>query len=295
MPQFKLEGMGVALVTPFRKDLSIDADALDRLVDHIIDGGADFIVVLGTTAETPTLTAEERDFVARRVVERTAGRVPLVIGIGGNCTAALCKDLQTRDLTGYSAVLTVVPFYNKPSQEGLYRHYTAVADASPLPVILYNVPGRTGTKMSAETTLRLAPHPNIIGIKEASGDFALIETIVKHAPEGFNVISGDDGVTFPLVSLGATGVISVLGNAFPREFSEMVHLARAGKMAEARELHHGFAELFQLLFADGNPAGVKCALSLLGFCEDTLRLPLVPASDATRSKMAEMIDTPCRR
>lgn len=295
MPQFKLEGMGVALVTPFRKDLSIDADALDRLVDHIIDGGADFIVVLGTTAETPTLTREEREFVTRRVADRAAGRIPLVLGMGGNCTAALCDELRSKNLEGYSAVLTVVPFYNKPSQEGIFRHYTAVADASPLPVILYNVPGRTGVKMSAETTLRLAPHPNIIGIKEASGDFALIETIVKHAPKGFAVISGDDGVTFPLVSLGATGVISVLGNAFPREFSEMVHLARRGQMSDARELHHGFAELFQLLFADGNPAGVKCALSLLGFCEDVLRLPLVSATEDTRRKMAAIIDTPCRR
>lgn len=285
MADFRLEGMGVAMVTPFREDKSIDTEALDRLIDHIVDGGADFIVVLGTTAETPTLTPAERDFVARHTVGRVAGRIPLVIGIGGNCTDSVCAELKGRDLSGYSAVLSVVPYYNKPSQEGIFSHYTAIADASPLPVILYNVPGRTGVKMTADTTLRLASHPNIMGIKEASGDFALIETIIKHAPEGFGVISGDDGITFPLVSLGATGVISVLGNVCPAQFAEMVHLSRGGKMQEARKLHHNFAELFQLLFADGNPAGAKCALGLMGICSDVLRLPLVKASDKTRDAL----------
>lgn len=287
MADFRLRGMGVALVTPFLPDKSIDTQALDALIEHIISGGADFIVVLGTTAETPTLTEQERRFVTEHVRDKVAGRIPLVLGVGSNCTAALVEELRTRDMSGYSAVLSVVPFYNKPQQRGLIEHYTAVADASPLPVILYNVPGRTGTNMTAETTLQLAEHPNIIGVKEASGNFTQIEQIVKHAPEGFDVISGDDGVTFPLMALGCSGVISVIGNVVPHQFSEMVRHAAKGEMSAARELHHSFAEVFRLLFVDGNPAGIKCALNLRGLCQDELRLPLVSVTPRTRENLRE--------
>lgn len=283
--------MGVALVTPFKSDKTIDFDALARLLEYQVQSGVDYLVVLGTTSENPTLESEEREAVKRFVVERVAGRVPLVLGCGGNNTASVVRELTTADLSAYSAVLSVVPYYNKPSQEGIYQHYAAVAQASPLPVILYNVPGRTGVNMTAETTLRLAAEfPNIVGIKEASGNMVQVDDIIKHKSADFMVISGDDAVTFPLITLGAVGVISVIGNAFPREFSRMVRLALAGDYDHAREIHHRFTDLFGLLFVDGNPAGVKCVLNAMGYIENELRLPLVPTRITTHEKIRRVLE-----
>lgn len=292
MARPNLHGMGVALITPFRPDKSIDYDALARLLEYQIKNGIDYLVVLGTTAETPALTAAERqevrDFVARRV----AGRVPLVLGCGGNCTAAVVEELGRVPVDDYCAVLSVVPYYNKPSQEGIYQHYAAIAKASPLPVILYNVPGRTGVNMTAETTLRLAREfpDTIVAIKEASGNITQMDDIIKHKPQEFMVISGDDGITFPLITLGAVGVISVIGNAFPKEFAKMVRLALAGDYESALSIHHRFTELFSLLFVDGNPAGVKSALNAMGFIDNELRLPLVPTRITTYEKIRTIID-----
>ena len=290
MEKFKLQGLGVALVTPFKADKSVDFESLANIVDHLLAGESDFIVVLGTTGETPALSAEEklaiRDFVRRRV----NGRLPLVLGVGGNNTMALVEQLNSDDFSGFSAILSVVPYYNKPSQEGIYQHYKAIAEASPLPVILYKVPGRTGVNMSADTTLRLArDFHNIIGVKEASGNFTQIEEIIKNKPARFNVISGDDAITFPLMTLGATGVISVIGNAFPREFGRMVRLCLRGEFDAALPIHFRFTELFNLLFVDGNPAGVKCTLHQLGLCENELRLPLVPTRVSTNEKIHNIL------
>lgn len=292
MSRINLKGMGVALITPFRKDKSVDYDALARLLEYQVASGVDFLVVLGTTAETATLTAAEKDSVKRFVAERVAGRVPLVLGCGGNNTAAVVEELKNSDLSPFSAILSVVPYYNKPSQEGIYQHYAAIAQASPLPVILYNVPGRTGVNMTAETTLRLAAEfPNIVGIKEASGNISQMDDIIKHKSPDFMVISGDDGITFPLITLGAVGVISVIGNAFPKEFSKMVRLALAGDYDNARTIHHRFTELFSLLFVDGNPAGVKCLLNAMGYIENELRLPLVPTRITTYEKIRRVLDS----
>ncbi len=292
MPKINLKGMGVALVTPFKADKTIDLEAFAHLLDYQIDGGVDYLVVLGTTSENPTLEPEERTAVREFVVKHVAGRVPLVLGCGGNNTAAVVRELQTTNLSSFSAILSVVPYYNKPSQEGIYQHYAAVAKASPLPVVLYNVPGRTGVNMTAETTLRLAAEfPNIVGIKEASGNMVQVDEIIKHKSEDFMVISGDDAVTFPLITLGAVGVISVIGNAFPREFSRMVRLALEGEYAAARTIHHRFNDLFGLLFVDGNPAGVKCVLNAMGLCENELRLPLVPTRITTLEKIRTVLNS----
>lgn len=287
-----LKGMGVALVTPFHHDKTIDFDALGHLIDYQLDGKVDYLVVLGTTAETPTLSPDERKLVREFVARRVAGRVPLVIGCGGNNTMAVIDELLSIDLTLFSAVLSVVPYYNKPSQEGIYAHYSAIAKASPLPVILYNVPGRTGVNMAAETTLRLAAdHPNIIGVKEASGNIAQMDAVIKGKRPDFMVISGDDAFAFPLITLGAVGVISVIGNAFPKEFARMVRLALDGRYDEALRIHHRFTELFSLLFVDGNPAGVKCALNLMGLIENELRLPLVPTRITTHDRIRQVLDS----
>lgn len=291
MSGINLSGMGVALITPFRHDKTIDFDALARLLDYQIESGVDYLVVLGTTSEAPTLEQDERTRIKQFVASHTAGRVPLVLGCGGNCTAAVIRELQSTDLAPFSAILSVVPYYNKPSQQGIYCHYAEIAKASPLPVILYNVPGRTGVNMTAETTLRLAADfPNIVGIKEASGNMAQMDEIIKHKSPDFMVISGDDGVTFPLITLGAVGVISVIGNAFPREFSRMVRLALAGDYAAARTIHHRFGDLFGLLFVDGNPAGVKSLLHAMGFIENELRLPLVPTRIDTNEKIRAVLE-----
>ena len=261
MASFNLKGMGVALVTPFKEDKNIDLDALDRLLDSLVEAKVDYIVVLGTTGETPALFPEEKQLIKNRVRHRISGRIPLVIGVGGNNTMAVVDELKKGDFDGFEAVLSVVPYYNNPSQEGIYQHYKSIAEASPLPVILYNVPGRTGVNMTAETTLRLARDcDNITGIKEASGNFVQIEEIIKNKPETFQVISGDDGITYPLMTLGAVGVISVIGNALPKEFGRMVRLCLDHKFDEALKIHFKFTELFNLMFVDGNPAGVKLSL-----------------------------------
>lgn len=292
MASINLKGMGVALVTPFKADKSVDFEALARIIDYQIQNGVDYMVVLGTTSENPTLEPEERQQIKQFVVQRAGGRVPLVLGVGGNCTAEVIRQVAAVNPDDFQAILSVVPYYNKPSQEGIYQHYAAVAKASPLPVVLYNVPGRTGVNMTAATTLRLASEfPNIVGIKEASGIMTQVDEIIKHKKDDFMVISGDDAITFPLITLGAVGVISVIGNAFPREFSRMVRLALEGDYASARRIHHRFNDLFGLLFVDGNPAGVKCALHAMGFCENELRLPLVPTRVTTDEKIRSVLDS----
>lgn len=278
--------MGVALITPFKEDESIDFEALARLVEHVVKNGTDYLVVCGTTAETPTLTEDEKEEITRFVIQCNAGRLPIVLGIGGNNTKAIVEKLQHYDFCGIDAILSVTPYYNKPSQEGLYQHFAAIAKSSPVPVILYNVPGRTGVNMLPVTTLRLAAEfSNICAIKEASGNFTQIDDIIKNKPADFMVISGDDGITFPLITLGAVGVISVIGNAFPREFSRMVRLALEGDYNSALTIHHRFNELIELLFVEGNPAGVKSMLALMGLIENKLRLPLVPNTIKTYEKI----------
>ncbi|MDE5811996.1 MAG: 4-hydroxy-tetrahydrodipicolinate synthase [Muribaculaceae bacterium] len=290
MSRINLKGMGVALVTPFKADKSIDFESLSRLLEYQIQNSVDYLVVLGTTAETPALSPEERVLVRDFVVERVAGRVPLVLGMGGNSTMALVNEIKSTDLTPYSAILSVVPYYNKPSQEGIYQHYAEIAKASPVPVVLYNVPGRTGVNMTPETTLRLArDFDNIVGIKEASGNISQMDEIIKKKPEEFMVISGDDGITYPLLTLGAVGVISVIGNAFPKEFSRMVRMTLEGDYERGLEIHHRFTELFKLLFVDGNPAGVKCLLHAMGFIENELRLPLVPTRISTHDEISRVL------
>jgi len=283
--------MGVALITPFKNDESVDFDALARLVEYQIKNGTDYLVVLGTTAETPTLTEQEKEDVTRFVIQCAAKRIPIVLGVGGNNTKAVVEKLKTTEFSGIDAILSVTPYYNKPSQEGIYQHYAAIAKASPLPIVLYNVPGRTGVNMLAETTLRLAKEfSNICAIKEASGNFSQIDDIIKNKPADFMVISGDDGITFPLITLGAVGVISVIGNAFPSEFSRMVRLGLQGDYKSARLIHHHFNELIQLLFVEGNPAGVKSMLAVMGFVENTLRLPLVPNTITTYEKIRVVLN-----
>lgn len=290
MIQNKFKGLGIALITPFKADGSIDYDALLRLVEYQIKNGADFLCIMGTTAETPCLSLEEKTQLKKLLVERVAGRVPLLMGCGGNNTAAVVNELKTGDWQGVDGVLSVCPYYNKPSQEGLYQHFKAIAEASPVPVVLYNVPGRTGVNMTAETTLRLArDFQNIVAIKEASGDITQMDDIIKNKPPHFDVISGDDGITFPLITLGAVGVISVIGNALPAEFSRMVRLALNGDYESARNIHHKFAELFKLLFVDGNPAGVKAMLHAMGMIENQLRLPLVPTRLTTMEKISAIL------
>ena len=290
MADINLKGMGVALITPFKEDESVDYEALGRLVDYLLQNGADYLVVLGTTAETPTLTEEEKKKIIELVVTKVRHRIPIVLGVGGNCTKSVVDKLKNDNFEGIDAILSVVPYYNKPSQEGIYQHYKAIAQATELPVILYNVPGRTGVNMTAETTLRLAREfKNIIAVKEASGNITQMDDIIKNKPKDFNVISGDDGITFPLITLGAIGVISVIGNAFPREFSRMVRLALAGAYDSDRTIHHRFTELFSLLFVDGNPAGVKSMLSMMGFVENRLRLPLVPTRIVTYEKIRNVL------
>ncbi|MEN6588669.1 MAG: 4-hydroxy-tetrahydrodipicolinate synthase [Proteiniphilum sp.] len=283
MSKVNLKGLGVALITPFNEDGSIDFEALSRLLDYQLENGTDYIVALGTTAETPTLSKKEKADIVRFIVEKINGRIPVVMGVGGNNTAELEKELQSADFTGISAVLSVTPYYNKPTQEGLFQHYCALSQASPLPIILYNVPGRTGVNMTAETTLRIARHcRNIIAVKEASGNLDQIKTIIDGAPEGFRVISGDDSVTTAVIEMGGIGVISVFGNAFPKEMGWLVHSALDGNAVNARnKMEQDFSRLFLLIFVEGNPAGVKCILHLKGMINNRLRLPLVSVSEKT--------------
>ncbi len=282
--------MGVGLITPFGDDDSVDFTALSRLVDYQLQNGTDYLVVLGTTAETPTLTEEEKEKIVQLVVNKVNGSIPIVLGVGGNNTQALVNTLRKEKFDGIDAILSVVPYYNKPSQEGIYQHYKAISEATKLPIIIYNVPGRTGVNMTSETTLRIArDFHNIVAVKEASGNITQMDDIIKNKPKNFEVISGDDGVTFPLITLGAIGVISVIGNAFPKEFSRMVRLALNGDYANALTIHHSFTELFELLFVDGNPAGVKSMLNMMGYIENRLRLPLVPTRITTYEKIRDIL------
>ncbi len=290
MSRINLKGMGVALITPFKEDESVDYIALARLVDYQLQNGTGYLVVLGTTAETPTLTSEEKEKIIELVVTRVNGQVPIVLGVGGNNTKAVVEELKTRNFTGIDAILSVVPYYNKPSQEGIYQHYKAIGEASPIPVVAYNVPGRTGANMEADTILRIANEiPNVVAVKEASGNMTQMDEIIKRKPAHFDVISGDDGVTFPLITLGAVGVISVIGNAFPKEFSRMTRLALEGDYQSALTIHHSFNELFNLLFVDGNPAGVKCMLNMMGYIDNKLRLPLVPTRITTYEQIRNVL------
>ena len=284
------KGLGIALVTPFKSDGSVDYEALKRLLDYQIKNGADFLCILATTGETPTLTADEKKQIKDLVIERVGGRLPILIGCGGNNTAAVVEELKTGDFAGIDGVLSVCPFYNKPSQEGLYQHFKAIAEATKLPVVLYNVPGRTGVNMTAQTTVRLANDcPNIVAIKEAAGNLEQVDEIIKNKPDSFDVISGDDALTFPMVACGAVGVISVIGNALPKEFSRMLRLEMKGEFESARKIHHKFTDLFNLLFVDGNPAGVKAMLNEMGMIENVLRLPLVPTRLTTMQRISECL------
>ena len=284
------KGLGIALITPFKEDGSVDYDALIRLVDYQLNNGADFFCILATTGETPTLTREEKQKIKDLVVDYVQARVPILMGCGGNNTAAVIEELQTADFKGIDGILSVCPYYNKPSQEGLYQHFKAIAAATQLPVVLYNVPGRTGVNLQAATTVRLARDcQNIVAIKEASGNLEQVDEIIKNKPSDFDVISGDDSLTFPMVSCGAVGVISVIGNALPKEFSRMIRLQMRGEYDPARTIHHRFTDLFSLLFVDGNPAGVKAMLSEMGFIENKLRLPLVPMRINNMQRMAEIL------
>lgn len=292
MAHLNILGMGVALVTPFSANKDIDFPALERVIDHVVDNGADFLVALGTTGETPTLSAKEKRKVKDFIREKNNNRLPLVLGAGGNNTSEVIRELQEEDLSGYSAILSVVPPYNKPTQEGIYLHFKAIAEASPLPVVLYNVPGRTGVNMTADTTLRLAREiDGIIGIKEASGDIHQIQRLLREKPDGFTVLSGDDSMTYPLMALGAQGVISVLGNAYPKEFSDMVHLCLEGNYIEAVDIHFKFRDIIRLMFADGNPAGVKCVMHDMGLIENELRLPLIPVCKDTATEILHWVET----
>jgi 4-hydroxy-tetrahydrodipicolinate synthase len=280
------------MVTPFKKDLTIDVQALKKLTDHLIDNGADYLVVMGTTGETPTLDKEDRKLILETVIATTAGRKPIVLGVGGNNTHELCLQLDRLETTGLTAILSVAPYYSKPTQNGFFEHYKALSEHSKLPIILYNVPGRTGSNMLADTTLRIAfDCRNVIGIKEASGNMEQIMTIMRDRRKDFMVISGDDAITLPLIAAGADGVISVVGNAFPKEFGAMVHHTLKGEMNEARAIHYKLLEVTQLLFIEGNPAGIKEALSHLDICDNFLRLPLTPVSQLISERMRRvMID-----
>lgn len=283
-------GLGIALVTPFCADGSVDYASLKRLVEYQLQNGADFMCILATTGETPCLSAEEKQKIKNLVVDIVNARVPILMGCGGNNTAAIVEELKSTDWSGIDGVLSVCPYYNKPSQEGLYQHFKAIAAASPLPVVLYNVPGRTGINMKAETTVRLANDcENIVAIKEASGSLEQVDEIIKNKPDRFDVISGDDALTFPMIASGAAGVISVIGNALPKEFSRMIRLEFKGEYEPARKIHHRFTELYSLLFVDGNPAGVKALLHEMGFIQNELRLPLVPTRITTMQKMAAIL------
>jgi 4-hydroxy-tetrahydrodipicolinate synthase len=284
----RISGMGVALITPFKKDKSVDFDALAKVIEYVTGGGSDFLVTLGTTAETPTLTAGEKNDIVRFVAEKNRGKLPLIVGVGGNNTAEVVKNVAGL-YEEADAVLSVTPYYNKPSQKGLLEHFTSIADASPKPVILYNVPGRTGVNMTADTCLQLAEHQNIIAVKEASGNLNQLGYILRDKPEDFAVLSGDDGLTLAQIAMGMDGVISVVGNAFPEEFGRLVHLAMKGNFAEARLIHLQMIEIIDLLFAEGNPVGVKTALTVKGIIENELRLPLIRGSEVLYEKLKKQI------
>ena len=283
----RFKGTGIALITPFNEDFSVDYGSLERIVDHVINNGADFLVALGTTSEAPTLTAEEKQQVVKCILKTNNGRLPVLLGLGGNITQAVNDAIKSQDFKGIDGILSVVPYYNKPNQRGMKAHFTAIADASPVPVILYNVPGRVGVNLQAATTVELAQHPNIVAVKEASGNLQQIMEILRDKPAGFDLLSGDDGITQPLMALGATGVISVAANAYTRPFSRMMHAMKEGRTDEALQLHYAMLRMNQLIFADGNPAGIKCLMSHMGLCKNVLRLPLAPASEKVEADIIE--------
>jgi len=291
MANNKFIGTGIAIVTPFRKDDSIDFNSLANLIEHLIGNDVDYLVVLGTTGETPTLSDDEKKAVTNFVIEAVNKRVPVVVGIGGNYTQDVINKIKKTDFDGIDAILSVAPYYNKPNQAGLYKHYQTITSISPVPVIIYNVPGRTGCNISAESTLRLAHDfsHQFVGIKEASGNFAQIMKIIQDKPDDFLVISGDDAITLPLISLGASGVISVVANAFPKQFSDMVRFALTMKYDEARAIHFKLLEIIENLFIEGSPAGIKAVLNILGLTENHVRLPLTTVSKSTYSKLSELI------
>lgn len=285
-----LTGTGVALVTPFKSNAEVDLDALGKVIDHVINGGVEYVVTLGTTGETPTLSKEDKIAIIQFTYEKVAGRVPVVVGVGGNDTYSLIKDLETFPLEKSVAVLSASPYYNKPSQEGIYQHYKLLASVSPKPIILYNVPGRTGRNVNASTTIRLAKEvPNIAGIKEASGDMGICAQILRDKPADFFVVSGDDALALPQIACGMTGVITVAGNAFPKEFSDMVRYALNNDFVHARQINNTLIEAYDLMFAENNPAGVKAFMTELGLLENHLRLPMVPLSEGLYKKVQQYL------
>lgn len=284
------KGLGIALITPFTLEGKVDYKSLRRLLDYQLTNGADFLCILATTGEAPCLTKEEKEELTSFIKGVVGGRIPILKYCGGNNTAAVVDEIKTTDWTGIDGILSICPYYNKPSQDGLFQHFKAIAEVSPLPIVLYNVPGRTGINMKAETTVKLAKDfSNIVAIKEASGSLEQVDEIIKNKPDNFDVISGDDALTFSMIASGAAGVISVIGNALPKEFSRMIRLEFNGEYEPARKIHHMFTELYSLLFVDGNPAGCKALLNDMGMIENVLRLPLVPTTITTKQKMADIL------
>ena len=281
------KGTGIALVTPFKTNQSVDFEALTKIVNHVIDNGADFLVVLGTTSEAPTLSAEEKKLVISTILKANNRRLPIMLGIGGNNTQSVIEAIKAQDFDGIEGILSVVPYYNKPNQRGMKAHFEAIADASPVPVVVYNVPGRVGVNLQAATCVELAKHPNIIAVKEASGNLQQIMEILRDKPSDFDVLSGDDGITQPLMALGAQGVVSVAANAYTNPFSRMMKAMKDGRIEEALRLHYAMLRMNQLIFADGNPAGIKCLMSHMGLCENALRLPLVTVNEKVEADIIE--------
>ena len=281
------KGTGIALITPFNEDKSVDFVALERIVNHVIDSGADFLVALGTTSEAPTLTAEEKKQVVSTILKTNAKRLPVLLGLGGNNTAGVIEQIKNQDFMDIDGILSVVPYYNKPNQRGMKAHFEAIADASPMPVILYNVPGRVGVNLQAATCVELAKHPNIVAVKEASGNLQQIMEILRDKPADFDVISGDDAITQPMMALGAQGVISVAANAYIKPFARMMRAMKEGQLDVALKLHYSMLRMNQLIFADGNPAGIKCLMSHIGLCKNVLRLPLVPVKEKVEADIIE--------
>ncbi|MGB4291655.1 MAG: 4-hydroxy-tetrahydrodipicolinate synthase [Bacteroidales bacterium] len=287
----KFRGTGVAIITPFKNDSSIDFSSLEKVINYVINGGVNYIVLMGTTGESSTLTKDEKKALISFTLDTINKRVPLVVGIGGNNTQEIITQLKTTALKSVDGILSVAPYYNKPTQKGLYEHFKAIATCSPVPVIIYNIPGRTGCNISAETCLQLAHEfDTIVGVKEASGNLDQIMKIIKGKPENFQVVSGDDLLTLPIIAAGGTGVISVIANAYPAEWSEMVNQCLKSNFKAAREIMFRFTEIIELLFADGNPAGIKAAMSILNLCQNTLRLPLVPVSQQVHARLKKAME-----
>ena len=281
------KGTGIALITPFKQNQSVDTESLINIVNHVTDNGADFLVALGTTSEAPTLSTDEKKLVVDTILKANANRLPVMLGMGGNNTQAVIEAVKAQDFTGIQGILSVVPYYNKPNQRGMRAHFESIADASPVPVVVYNVPGRVGVNLQAATCVELAKHPNIIAVKEASGNLQQIMEILRDKPDDFDVISGDDGITQPLMALGESGVISVAANAYTNPFSRMMNAMKEGHTVEALRLHYAMLHMNQLIFADGNPAGIKCLMSHMGLCENVLRLPLVTVNDKVEADIIE--------